>query len=72
MNTKPTTGRKRPFEEEGDFYVGSITQGGRTIRLLCFRDRQTNAVGASPRFSRAEAWRRSRKGLKAGAKGKSA
>lgn len=62
QSTTTINGRRR-YEEDGDFYTGSVSNGGRVIRLLCFRDHRTKAVGASPRFSRAEAWRRSRRGL---------
>lgn len=59
----------RRFEEEGDFYIGCAANGSRTVRLLCFRNRITRAVGASARFSRKEAWRRSRKCLRQGKAG---
>jgi hypothetical protein len=61
--TQPTPARtKRRYEEDGVFYVGSVkNDGARPVRLLCFRSALTGAVGASRRFSREEAWRKSRR-----------
>ena len=65
MNTPIATHPKRTrrrFEEDGVFYVGSVrNEGRRPTRLLCFRSALTGAVGASRRFSREEAWRKSRR-----------
>jgi hypothetical protein len=59
---KGTPKAKRRYEEDGDFYIGSVGNGNKISRLLCFRNRLTLAVGASTRFSREEAWRKSRRG----------
>ena len=61
--TQPNTPRtKRRYEEDGVFYVGTVqNDGARPVRLLCFRSARTGAVGASRRFSREEAWRKSRR-----------
>ena len=61
-HTQPNTARtKRRYEEDGVFYVGTVqNDGARPVRLLCFRSARTGAVGASRRFSREEAWRKSR------------
>ena len=61
--TQPNTPRtKRRFEQDGVFYVGTVqNDGARPVRLLCFRSARTGAVGASRRFSREEAWRKSRR-----------
>lgn len=65
MNTKkPVERTRRCFEEEGEFYIGSAGTGNRIARLLCFRNRKTKAVGASVRFSREEAWRKSRRSIR--------
>ncbi len=65
MNPSPTANplrSRRRFEQDGVFFVGSLQNDGvRPIRLLCFKNALTGAVGASARFSRAEAWRKSRR-----------
>lgn len=63
--TKPNPTRtktQRRYEEDGDFYIGTNGNGNKITRLLCFRNHLTRAVGASVRFSREEAWRKSRRG----------
>lgn len=63
MNTSHTSVRRvRRFEDEGRFYIGGIqNENERRTRLLCFRNAVTGAVGASRRFSRQEAYRKSKR-----------
>ena len=64
--TQPTPARtKRRFEQDGVFYVGTVqNDGARPVRLLCFRSARTGAVGASRRFSREEAYRKAKRGIR--------